>query len=68
MTINDLQYIFQPQIELCYPTDAKVWYMLQDGDHTVIERHPADDLGGLLLMLDNFRYAGTRNNVPRFVK
>jgi len=68
MTIEDLQYIFQPQIEVIGTTDAKLWFMLRDGDHQMIERHPADDLAGLLPMLDSFRYAGSIDNVPRFVK
>jgi len=46
----------------------KLWFMLRDGDHQMIERHPADDLAGLLPMLDSFRYAGSIDNVPRFVK
>ena len=68
MTLEDLEYIFQPQIEQCLATDTKLWFMLQDGDHILIERHPADDLLGLLPLLDSFQYAGSIDNVPRFTK
>lgn len=68
MTVEDLEYIFQPQIEQCLATDTKLWFMLRDGDHILIERHPADDLLGLLPLLDSFQYAGSIDNVPRFTK
>lgn len=68
MTIEDLEYIFQPQIEKCLTTDTLLWFMLRDGDHQIIERHPADDLAGLLPMLDSFQYAGSVGDVPRFTK
>ena len=65
MNLADLQYIFQNQIE--EGTD-KLYFMLVDGDRMpVIERHPADDLAGLLPMLDNFQYTG-HNVMPRFTK
>ena len=68
MTVEDLEYIFQPQIEQCLATDTKLWFMLRDGDHKMIERHPVDDLAGLLPLLDSFQYAGSIGNMPRFVK
>jgi hypothetical protein len=68
MTLEDLKYIFQPQIEVIGTTDAKLWFMLRDGDHTLVERHPVDDLAGLLPLLDSFQYAGSIGNMPRFVK
>jgi len=68
MTVEDLEYIFQPQIEQCLATDTLLWFMLRDGDHQMIERHPADDLESLLPMLDSFQYAGSIDNVPRFTK
>ena len=68
MTPEDLEYIFQPQIEQCLATGTKLWFMLRDGDHTLVERHPVDDLAGLLPLLDSFQYAGSIGNMPRFVK
>lgn len=68
MTIEDLQHIFQPQIEQCLATDTKLWFMLRDGDHLMIKRHAADDLESLLPMLDSFQYAGSIDNIPRFAR
>jgi hypothetical protein len=34
----------------------------------LIHRHPATELAGLLLLLDNFQYKGTDGRIPRFVK
>jgi hypothetical protein len=65
MTLEDLQYIFEYQIE---EGTEKLYFMLKDGDAMpVIERHPADDLAGLLPMLSHFQYAGN-NDMPRFKK
>ena len=66
MTLGDLEFIFQNQIE---EGTTKLYFILKDGDDmTVIERHPADDLAGLLPMLSSFEYAGGTANMPRFVK
>ena len=66
MTIEDLEHIFQNQIE---EGTEKLYFMLRDGDATtVIERHPAEDLAGLLPMLDSFHYAGSGAGMPRFRK
>ena len=66
MTFEDLEYIFQNQIE---EGSEKLYFMLKDGDDmTIIERHPADDLAGLLPMLDSFHYAGSGAGMPRFKK
>jgi hypothetical protein len=66
MTIEDLEHIFQNQIE---EGTEKLYFMLKDGDAmTVIERHPAEDLAGLLPMLTSFEYAGGTANMPRFTK
>ena len=65
MTIEDLQYIFEYQIE--EGTD-NLYFMLKDGEAMpVIQRHPADDLAGLLPMLSSFQYTG-HNVMPRFQK
>jgi hypothetical protein len=65
MTLEDLEYIFDGQ--RAEGTD-KLYFMLVDGDRLpVIERHPAEDLAGLLPMLDSFQYTGN-NVMPRFVK
>jgi hypothetical protein len=66
MTLEDLQYIFDHQIE---EGTEKLYFMLVDGDRLpVVERHPADDLAGLLPMLDCFHYAGSGAGMPRFKK
>jgi hypothetical protein len=66
MNLDDLQHIFQKQIE---EGSEKLYFMLVDGaDMPVIERHLADDLPGLLPMLDSFHYAGAPAGMPRFTK
>jgi len=72
MTLEDLEYIFQNQIE---EGTEKLYFMLiddvdpvTDKQTIVIERHPADDLEGLLPMLDCFEYAGSGAGMPRFTK
>ena len=65
MTFEDLEYIFQNQIE---EGSEKLYFMLKDGDAMpTIQRHPADDLAVLLPMLDSFQYTG-HNVMPRFTK
>jgi hypothetical protein len=65
MTLEDLQHIFDRQIE---EGTEKLYFMLVDGDcMPVIERHPSDDLESLLPMLDHFQYAGNEV-MPRFKK
>jgi hypothetical protein len=68
MTVEDLEHIFRVQIEQSLDHTVKLFFMLQDGDHKMIERHPADDLAGLVPMLSHFQYAGNEGNIPRFVK
>ena len=48
--------------------DVKLFYMLVDGDHKLIDRHSANDLENLLTTLDSFQYNGSENGIPRFVK
>jgi hypothetical protein len=65
MTLEDLQHIFKKQI--AEGTD-KLYFMLVDGAAMpMIERHPAEDLEGLLPMLSHFQYHGNEL-MPRFVK
>jgi hypothetical protein len=65
MTLEDLQHIFEYQIE---EGTEKLYFMLVDGDRLpVVERHPAENLAGLLPMLDSFQYTG-HNVMPRFKK
>jgi hypothetical protein len=65
MTLEDLQHIFEYQIE---EGTENLYFMLVDGDRLpVVERHPAEDLAGLLPMLDSFQYTG-HNVMPRFTK
>jgi hypothetical protein len=68
MIREDLEHIFKPQLDQIKSSNIKLFFMLQDGDDILIERHPADDLDGLLPMLDNFHYNGSDGNIPRFVK
>jgi hypothetical protein len=65
MTLEDLQYIFKDQIE---EGTEKLYFMLVENNLQLINRHPADDLAGLLPMLDNFQYASTEGRCPRFYK
>ena len=65
MTLEDLEHIFQNQIE---EGTEKLYFMLTDGGRfPLIQRHPADDLASLLPMLDSFQYTG-HNVMPRFKK
>ena len=65
MTLEDLEHIFQNQIE---EGTEKLYFMLTDGERLpLIQRHPADDLAGLLPMLSHFQYTG-HNVMPRFQK
>jgi hypothetical protein len=66
MTLEDLEHIFQNQIE---EGTEKLYFMLRDGAAIPsIQRHPAEDLAGLLPMLDSFHYAGSGAGMPRFTK
>ena len=65
MTIEDLQHIFEYQIE---EGTENLYFMLTDGERLpLIQRHPADKLADLLPMLDSFQYTG-HNVMPRFAK
>ena len=65
MTLEDLHHIFEYQIE---EGTENLYFMLTDGDgHPLIQRHPSDDLTGLLPMLSHFEYAGNET-MPRFKK
>ena len=65
MILEDLEHIFKPQIA---EGTTKLYFMLIDGEHKLIERHPANDIATLLPMLDSFQYSGTVERVPRFAK
>jgi len=66
MTLEDLQHIFDRQIE---DGTEKLYFMLVDGSAMPeILRHPAEDLAGLLPMLSSFEYAGSGAGMPRFRK
>jgi len=65
MTIEDLQHIFKKQID---DKEKELYYMLMDGDYTLIDRHPPDELHTLLPLLDSFQYAGSTADMPRFKK
>ena len=66
MTIEDLEFIFQNQIE---EGTERLYFMLVDGDRMpVVQRHSAEDIEGLLPMLSSFEYAGSGAGMPRFTK
>lgn len=65
MTLEDLQYIFNPQVT---EGTTKLYFMLEDDGYTTIERHDANNIESLLPMLDCFQYAGCTARMPRFVK
>ena len=67
MTLEDLEHIFQNQIE---EGIEKLYFMLVDqGKMPIIERHPSNDLAGLVPMLDSFQYDSRGGaNMPRFIK
>lgn len=65
MILEDLEYIFDYQIA---ESTEKLYFMLIDGNALpIVERHPADDLVGLLTMLSHFQYDGNEV-MPRFTK
>ena len=68
MTLEDLQHIFKDQLSVPNVTAQKLYFMLLDGEHRVIERHPAADIEALLPMLDSFQYSGSQGGMPRFSK
>lgn len=65
MILEDLEHIFKNQIN---EGTTSLYYMLIDGDHKLIQRHPADNIDALLPMLDSFQYSGTEARMPRFTK
>jgi hypothetical protein len=65
MILEDLEYIFKPQIN---EGTTSLYFMLIDGDHKLIQRHPASDIASLVPVLDNFQYAGTVERMPRFMQ
>ena len=65
MNIEDLRYIFSPQIA---EGTTKLYFMLEDAGHKVIERRDINDIESLLPMLDCFQYDGNDGVMPRFVK
>jgi len=65
MILEDLEYIFKPQVD---EGTTKLYFMLVDGEHKVMERHATSDIKSLVPMLDSFQYAGIENRIPRFVK
>jgi hypothetical protein len=64
MILEDLEYVFKKQIDA---GEKKLYFMLVDGKHKVVERHPANKMEELLPMLSAFEYAGT-DVMPRFTK
>jgi hypothetical protein len=65
MILEDLEHIFKNQVN---EGTTSLYYMLIDGDHKLIQRHPADNIDALLPMLDSFQYSGTVERLPRFTK
>ena len=65
MILEDVEHIFKPQID---EGTTMLYFMLIDGEHKIIERHPANNLETLVPVLDAFQYCGTLERVPRFSK
>jgi hypothetical protein len=65
MILEDLEHIFKNQVN---EGTTSLYYMLIDGDHKLIQRHPANNIDALLPMLDSFQYSGTVERLPRFTK
>jgi hypothetical protein len=63
MNKADLEYIFKKQLG----REPKLYFMLVDGNHKEVMRHPADKLEELIPMLDSFTYGGLEV-MPRFFK
>jgi len=66
MILEDLEYIFKPQVD--EGTNNLYLLVFDTPDHAKIVRHPADQLESLLLFLDSFQYAGNYRQMPRFKK
>lgn len=45
-----------------------LYFMLEEENYKVIERHNVNKLDELLLILDNFVYNGSNGGMPLFVK
>lgn len=65
MILEDIEHIFKSQID---EGTTKLYFMLIDGNHKMVERHPSTDMATLLPMLDSFEYIGTVERMPRFAK
>jgi hypothetical protein len=65
MQLEDLQHIFQPQIDRGWST---VRFMLIENNLQHIHLHGADDLDSLVPQLDNFQHVESDVLTPRFVK
>lgn len=63
MLLEDLEYIFEPQLK---EGTSKLYFMLEDNNYKVIERHPANDIKSLIPMLSNFSYSGMNSQMPKF--
>jgi hypothetical protein len=55
MTLDDLEYIFKPQI---FDDEAKLYYMIIDGNFKEIMRCHIDKLAEEVIFLDNFIFDG----------
>ena len=63
MILEDLNYIFEPQIA---DGTTSLYFMLVDTNTNTILRHLVSEIENLLPMLDNFYYAGASNKMPKF--
>lgn len=66
MILEDLEYIFEPQV--LEDTTDELYFMVCDGDTNTILRHPKNEIDDLIPMLSSFEYIGTRGLIPRFSK
>jgi len=65
MIKEDLEYIFKNQIAA---GETKLYFMLVDGEHKTVGRHPVETMEELIPMLGCFEYQGNANLMPRFAK
>lgn len=66
MNTTDLQHIFKKQLA---DKEPALYFLVVEDDHIQVLRHPADDLDGLVLVLDNFIFCNLpQDPMPRFAK
>lgn len=66
MILSDLDYIFKPQLD---DNEEKLYYMLIDGNYSLVERYDTYKMAELIYCLDNFIFDGyISGKMPKFIK